>query len=811
MNFTFRKLSVLFFSLTAVFLLLQGTARAQDDDDVFAKKPSNKKSRHKGPALNPADPAVASGASITITSKSPVTWTLTGVGTLSNQTANSVTYTAPASVVAQNQMLGCPVLPNDAIFNTPVDQLPLDPNSAAMIAAQNHASPLGFEPSWGISYADNSTPTRTFRTYYGSVTHPNFVFPLPGPNLKREGGDYVGLFAFGANRPDHHVMTVRRTDCTFWETYDDYLNGYKQTCHDGVTPNCNVQSAVNYASTDYAYPPEGWGTDAAGLLLAPLVWHVDEIKNGSVNHAVRFTEGLAGILFGAIRWPASATAGGCSACPNAMPMGTRLRLKASFNVSGFSAPAQAMLNGLKKYGMILADTGSNNAIQTSTDLWDDPSVSAALKEIQNARVSIANFEVVDESSLQFAPDSYAVCPYNSTCLGARNTFEQPVSQAVVTATAGNGSATSLPIALQAISIGLGVPPVLPVEAGGYSFQIPFWVNNTANHQVNWSLQSGVGSVTAAGVYAPPSRTASTASAVLVGSSAADPKVTTHLYVTVLPNGSNPSGSIRIDTGSVSSNKDLNGNVWLADIGAEGTFNTVASDYPNWSGTNPLKLIYQSEAYSYGTDLRYTIAVPNGNYRVHLLLGMPYNGCAQPCGHYAGYYGQDVHTYNPQMIDTQGVIQNHYFDFGAPSGYAFAAPADVYVPARVTNNILEVGILALAPDSGPKLAPASGNKDNLLNGVEILPDSSAPHWTVETQEQTTIAPGQTLRPFYVTDWYTGVNDPAWTIVSGPAGAALHGSTLTLASGNYGSDQPIVIKAADGKYSATATIRIAGGAK
>ena len=112
-----------------------------------------------------------------------MTWSLTGVGSLSNQTPTSVTYTAPASVVPQNQMLGCQVLPNDTVFNTPVDSLPVDSNSANMIASQSTVQ-LSFEPSWGISYADNSTPTRTFLTYYDSVTHHSFAFPNPGPNLK---------------------------------------------------------------------------------------------------------------------------------------------------------------------------------------------------------------------------------------------------------------------------------------------------------------------------------------------------------------------------------------------------------------------------------------------------------------------------------------------------------------------------------------------------------------------------------------------------------------------------------------------------
>jgi hypothetical protein len=776
-----------------------------------ADKQKKRKPRSSGPTLTPAAPTATPGNSIQLTSSSPVTWTLTGVGTLSNQTATSVTYTAPASVVPQNQLLGCPVLPNDSVFNTPVNNLPLDPNSNAMIAAQSLVQ-LAFEPSWGVSYADGSTPLRTFLSFYDSVVHPNFVFPLQGPNLKREGGDYVGLFSFTQNRPDHHVMTVRRTDCTFWESYDDYTDGYLRTCNDGVTPNCNVQSAVNYASTTYNFTND-WGTDAGGLLLAPLTWHVDEIRNGVIKHAARFTEGLGGIQFGGIRWPASATAGGCSTCPNTFPMGTRLRLKASFNISTFSPYAQVMLTALKTYGMILADTGSNNAIQVSSDFWDDPKLGAAMAEIFGDKIYISNFEVVDESSLEFSPTSYAVCPFNATCMGAANTFVQPLSQAMITATTSGGAATSVPVALQGIAIGLGVPPVLPVQAGNYSFQIPFWVNGTANQSVTWTLQSGVGSITAGGVYTPPLTTASSAATtptVLMATSAADPNVTTFLYLNILPAGVSPVGSIRIDTGSPISTTDAVGDVWLPDTGAEGTSVAEASDYPNWVTANTQQIVYQSAMITYGADLRYTMAVPNGNYRVHLMFGHLYNSCTAPCGTWPGTYGQEIHTYNPQMLETQGVLQSHYFDWGLLAGYNVATPEDAYLPAKVTNNILKIGAVALAPDSGPNISPL-GNKLNNLNGVEILPDASIPHWTIDTQQQSTIAAGQTLRPFYVTDWYTGVNDPAWTLVSGLKGATLTGSTLTLAAGAYYNKQPIVVKASDGTYSATATILTTGGAQ
>lgn len=777
---------------------------------AFADKKAKRRPRASGPSLTPANPSATPGQSITITSASPVTWSLSGVGALSNQTSNSVTYTAPASVVPAHQMLGCPVLPNDTVFNTPANNLPVDSNSAAMIAAQS-AAPLGFETSWGISYADNSTPTRSFLSFYDSAIHPNFVFPVQGPNMRRESGDFVGTFSWGANRPDHHVMTVRRTDCTFWETYDDYTDGYLRTCNDGTTANCNVQSATTYGSTSYNFGSD-WGTDAGGFPLAPLTLHVDEIKGGSIKHAVRFTEGLGGIKFGAFRWPATATAGGCSACPNAMPMGTRLRLKASYNISTYSTYAQTVLTALKTYGMILADTGSNNAVTVADDVWEDPAVGQALNEIRAGGIAISNFEVVDESSLQFGASSYAVCPMNQTCMGAENTYVQPASQAMITATPASGSATMLPVALQGIAIGLGTPSVMPVLAGSYSFQIPFWVNGSSNQTVNWTLVSGAGAVSSAGVYTPPATVSGSTpiATVLQGTSAADPNVSVFLYLNVLPPGTSPAGSIRIDSGASANTTDGNGNVWLADTGAEGILETFASDYPNWKTADPLRIVYQSEDIAYGNELRYNVVVPNGNYKVHLLFGALQVTCTPPCSTWPSG-GLDTHSFNPQMLETQGVMQAHYFDWGLKAGYAYTQPQDIFLPAKVTNNVLEVAVYALAPDSGPVLAPAAGQKLNSLNGLEILPDASAPHWSIDTGTQTTIASGQTLRPFYVTDWYTGVNDPTWTIVSGPSGATLNGSTLSLAAGSYLNGQPIMVRASDGTYSATATIYTTGGTR
>lgn len=134
--------------------------------------------------ISPQEPSVPAGKSITFTSNTPVSWALNGRGTLSNVTSTTATFTAPTGIVAKNQMLGCQVGPNDSIFNTRIDSLPVNSQSSTWIGSST-SKPTFFETdNWGVSTADDTTPTKTMRPYYSDGTIPNFVTPT-GPNLKR--------------------------------------------------------------------------------------------------------------------------------------------------------------------------------------------------------------------------------------------------------------------------------------------------------------------------------------------------------------------------------------------------------------------------------------------------------------------------------------------------------------------------------------------------------------------------------------------------------------------------------------------------
>lgn len=772
-------------------------------------------------AISPSQPTVTSGKSITLTSNAPVTWSLNGNGTLTNVTSTSATYTAPTGVVARNSTGGCPVGPNDSIFNTRIDSLPVNAKSGQWISGSLVSYAIFERGNWGISIADGSTPTRTMRTWYSDVAIPNFVMPSAGPNLKRQEGDYIGTFGW-VSPPDHHVVTVRHTDCTFYETYDDYISGLTRTCRDG-TAGCTVQSAITYHSMDYAIPAPDAGPNAAGIPLAPTLWQLSEIESGFIGHATQFTTNAASVAFNSQLWPAGSTGGGCdiAVCPNAMPLGVRLRLKSSFNnasvcnsgVTAQDAACSTMLTALKQYGMFLVDTGSANAIQLPEDVSLDPTVEAACNQLRNALMSFSNFEAVDESSLEVSATSYQVCPLGKACLNGTNYYVSPVNQAVVTASAGSTSA-SAPIAIQPVTIGLGVPPITGIASGSYSYQIPYWVNGSTNQSVTWSLVSGPGSVTSAGVYAPPTNTSGAGvvqTAVLKGVSSADSAVTATLTLTVLPNSS---GTLRIDTGSPVATTDGNGNVWTADIGADGGGGAVTSDYPHWTPSNVAStIVYETQRRA--TDVGYTLIVPNGTYNTHLLFGLPDSGSCSPCTTWIAAGWWDAYTFAPLALEVQGQVQNANYNLGATVGYLYQKPADTYLNATVTNNLLQVYVRSQSPDVAPFYLPASRdtNKSAMLNGLEVIPTSvtttasmpaAAPGWTINTNGQTTISPGQTLLPFTVVATGGAPNDPTWSIVSGPAGATISGGTLSLASNVTANGAAIVVQASDGNYSATATI-------
>jgi hypothetical protein len=276
---------------------------------------------------------------------------------------------------------GYRAFPDDNLWNQDISGLPVDSNSTAII---NYIGPgLGIHADFGAGQYLGSTigipytvvgPQQPFLsvnyTAYGSESDPG---PMPIPTTAPiEGYPNPGT-------GDRHVLVLDNANCFLYELFSSY-------------PQANSWNAGSGAVWDLQADeqrPYGWtSADAAGLPIFPGLIRYDEVAAGQIRHAIRFTlaQSRAAFIPPASHWA------GNSSNPDAAPMGMRLRLKASFDVSGFSATNQVILAALKKYGMIMADNGSSMFISGAPDdRWDN----SDLHILGNVKAS--DFEVVQMS------------------------------------------------------------------------------------------------------------------------------------------------------------------------------------------------------------------------------------------------------------------------------------------------------------------------------------------------------------------------------------------------------------------------------
>jgi hypothetical protein len=281
--------------------------------------------------------------------------------------------------------------PADSFWHADVSALPVHPQSAAWISSIGTSAGLKADfgaGQWnggpiGIPYTTvpGTQPLVPVSFAYADESDPG-PYPVP-PNAPVEGGS--------SSSGDRHVLVVDRDACRLWELYAAYPQngGTSWTAGSGATWNLNSN----------AMRPLGWTSgDAAGLPILPGLVRYDEVAAGEIDHVIRFT---APRTSNAYVWPAShkAPTGG-SADP---PMGAWLRLKASYDISGFSTQNQVILRALKKHGMVLADNGSPFFMSGVPDAgWDDSGLNA-LRTVPGSA-----FEAVDASSLKVSATSYGV-------------------------------------------------------------------------------------------------------------------------------------------------------------------------------------------------------------------------------------------------------------------------------------------------------------------------------------------------------------------------------------------------------------------
>ena len=290
---------------------------------------------------------------------------------------------------ARANVATCPVFPVDNVWNTRVDNLPLDARSAAYI---NSIGPsTGLHPDFGAGTWDGGPIGIPYTTVPGTQPPVPVTFDYagesdPGPYPIPTDAPIEG----GANSTgDRHVLVVDRDRCKLYEMWNSWPNA------DG---SWHAGSGAVFDLNSNALRPATWtSADAAGLPILPGLARYDEVNAGAIHHALRFTAAATQNKF---IWPARHYASS-NTDPNVPPMGQRVRLKASFDISRYSAQTQVILTALKRYGMFLADNGSNWYISGVPDPgWNDDALVNELRTVTGA-----SFEAVDESSLMVDANS----------------------------------------------------------------------------------------------------------------------------------------------------------------------------------------------------------------------------------------------------------------------------------------------------------------------------------------------------------------------------------------------------------------------
>ena len=272
--------------------------------------------------------------------------------------------------------------PSDNLWNKDISLAPVDPNSVAIINFIGGS--VGLHPDFGAGEYDNSTMGIPYTVVDSSQAFLPVVFTAYGSESDA-GPMPIPLTAPIEGYPnpgngDRHVIVLDTGTCFLYELY----SSYPQSTY------WNAASAAVWDLTADEQRPFTWtSADAAGLPIFPGLVRYDEVAAGAIDHAIRFTVQNSSAGFTP---PASHFASTTSA-KYAPPMGMRMRLKSSFDISSFSAANQVILKAMKKYGIIVADNGSSMYISGAPDdRWSND-------DLHNlGTVNASDFEV-----LQIAP------------------------------------------------------------------------------------------------------------------------------------------------------------------------------------------------------------------------------------------------------------------------------------------------------------------------------------------------------------------------------------------------------------------------
>jgi len=277
----------------------------------------------------------------------------------------------------------CPLFTADDAWNTDVSAKAVDATNTAKVNALLGA--VNIHPDFGSDFGIpfNTVPSTqaglpiTFNAYPDESDPGPYPFPPPSTAII-EGGNPTACDG------DCHMIAVQLGTCQLYEGYGcNYASGW--TCANGAHWDLTKKSQ--------GQRPDGWtSADAGGLPIYAGLARYSEYMAGQINHAIRFTLPCTSDTMVAPATHEAVPGGGCSTNPNAVPMGLRIRLKASFDISSITPTAQLFLKAFKRYGLILADNGGKSSTlyfqSEQNPAWND----AEINDLK--RVPVSAFEAV---------------------------------------------------------------------------------------------------------------------------------------------------------------------------------------------------------------------------------------------------------------------------------------------------------------------------------------------------------------------------------------------------------------------------------